>query len=197
MFPFQLVFSQVVSRPSSYLPPPRILCGDIATRGIIKKWTFYLAVVAARVQLTGSWSENSCFRGKGCGYYVAPVGGEKSTKLMSRMKMSSLSLSPLLSKCLGARRTRVQGSQGRRGTRRGNTYAKRVHARGALVRAAMKFSTPLLSLQRELHAIPAALFSVRAIRRLDRVDFSAPPDSPFPIRSISLAPRSMSVRIYN
>lgn len=109
----------------------------------------------------------------------------------------SLSLSSLLSKCLGARRTRVQGSQGRRGARRGNTYAKRVHARGALVRAAMKFSTPLLSLQRELHAIPAALFSVRAIRRLDRVDFSAPPDSPFPIRSISLAPRSTFVRIYN
>lgn len=93
--------------------------------------------------------------GKAAVITVAPVGGEKSTKLMSRMKMRSL-----LSKCLGALPARRNKGVDRKDAERGEggtrMLPRLVHARGALVQRGDEiFYAPLSPSVRplELHAI--------------------------------------------
>lgn len=130
--------------------------------------------------------------GKAAVITVAPVGGEKSTKLMSRMKMRSL-----LSKCLGAlpaRRNkgvdRKDAERGEGGTRmlRGATPASTC-ARCTRSTRGWNFLRPPLSLRTTARVTrdTPTLFSARATgcrSHLDRP--SAPPISDLAVPFLSL-----------
>lgn len=131
--------------------------------------------------------------GKAAVITVAPVGGEKSTKLMSRMKMRSL-----LSKCLGAlpaRRNkgvdRKDAERGEGGTRmlRGATPASTC-ARCTRSTRGWNFLRPPLSLRTTARVTrdTATLFSARATGYRSHLDRpSAPPVSDLAVPFLSLS----------